>query len=83
MEEGGGGGGGEEEEEDDEKEEEKKYVHSISSIHSQQFTGSSCYYHRLSTKVDVFQISVAIMYITCTDCCADRLYSCDHYAKYY
>ena len=55
--------------EEDERKKEKKIkgkrkdVHSVSSIHYQQFTGSSCYYHRLNIKLDVFQISVAIMYM--------------------
>jgi len=52
----------EEEEQEEERKRKRKDVHSISSIHYQQFTGSSCYCHRLSIKVDVFQISVAIMF---------------------
>jgi hypothetical protein len=73
-----------EEKEEEEKEgEEEKHVHSVCSIHYKQFTVSSFYCHRLCTKVDVFQISVAIMYRTCTDYCADRLRSCDYFPKYY
>ena len=74
---------GEEEEEEEEEEKRKrikkkkkerrrKDVNSVCSIHYQQFTGSSCYCHRLSTKVDVFlNISsnyVHVPIVVLTDC---------------
>jgi len=43
-------------EEDKGKEEERKDVRSICSVHYEQLTVNSCSCHRLSTKVDVFQI---------------------------
>ena len=48
--------------------EEEKLVHSICSIYYEQFTGSSCYCHRFSTKVDVIKISVPIMYMYRLQC---------------
>ena len=72
-----------EEEEEEEEVGEEEEVHSFCAIHYEQFTVSSCYCHRVSTKVDVFEISVAIMYSTCTKYCTDRLCSCDYFPKQY
>ena len=52
----------EEKEEERKKKKEKRCPFNFLNTY-QQFTGSSCYCHRLSIKVDVFQISVAIIYM--------------------